>query len=701
MLAGGPLAAGEVTLLSRADPAKAPDAPSGAANLLALSADGRWVAFEDAAPNLVAGQSGPATFNIFLHDRVSGTTLLASRAAGSTTQGGNDASGYPSISDDGRYVYFASQATDLVAGQVDTPNTFDVFVFDRVSGTTALVSHASGSPTTAVGGSHLPNFETRTAALSADGRYAAYTSAATNLVAGQVDTNASRDVFLYDRATGTSRLVSHVPGSATTAGNDDATQPYLSADGRWVVFESTATDLVAGQGGGVFLFDRDNSGTLSFVAPGSDPKISADGGWIVFASASTNLVPGQVDDNGAGRDVFLAEGAITLVSHTSASPTETGNAASAPASIDTDEPVLSSDGRYVAFVSEATDLVAGQLDTNGSFGRFDVFLFDRVAGTVVLVSGAASAPATQTGNSQSLGPTISSDGRYVAFFSEASNLVAGQVDTNSFGFAQDVFLYDRTTGTKTLASHASGAAATTGNGGSYLNRLSADGAWIASISRATNLEAGIVDDNGTTDIYLFGSAAGTNALASRRGGTPETAAGGSIALQPSSALSHDGRWVAFVSSAYDVDSGAEDTLNTSDVFLFDRLSRKISLVSRDAATGKAAGGFDPLLSADGGAVVFLSAAPGLVPGQVNAPGGFHVFLHDRAAGAATLVSHAAGAPSTTANQGSSTSRTSASRDGRWIAFTSPPPTWWPARWRATRHRTTSSSTTAPPGRTCW
>jgi Tol biopolymer transport system component len=394
LLAGGPLAAGEVTLLSRADPAKAPDTPSGAANILTVSADGRWVAFEDAAPNLVAGQSGPQVVNVFLQDRVSGTTVLVSRAAGSATQGGNGASGYPSISADGRYVYFASRASDLVAGQVDAGSSFDVFVFDRVSSSTALVSHAAGSPTTAANGpSHVANFDLATAFLSADGRYAAFTSSATNLVAGQVDTNAGRDVFLYDRTTGTSSLASHVPGSPVTAGGDDSTEPFLSADGRWLVFESQAADLVAGEAQGVYLYDS-LSGALSFVAPGNVPKISADGGWIVFLSVASDLVAGQ-DDTNNRHDVFLAEratGALTLVSHTSASPVQAGNKGPTPVFFETNEPVLSSDGRYVAFVSEATNLVAGQDDRNTLTGELDLFLFDRVTGTLSLVSGATMGP---------------------------------------------------------------------------------------------------------------------------------------------------------------------------------------------------------------------------------------------------------------------------------------------------------------------
>ena len=673
-LLAGPLAAGEVTLLSRADPAKAPDTPSGTANILAVSADGRWVAFEDSAPNVIAGQSGPPVNNVFLHDRSSGTTVLVSRAAGSATQGGNGQSRYPSISADGSYVYFASQATDLVAGQVDTAG-FDVFVFDRVSGTTALVSHAAGSPTTgANGSSHVPNFDLATAFPSADGRYAAFTSSATNLVAGQVDTNGSRDVFLYDRTTGTSRLVSHVPGSPVTAGSDDSTEPFLSADGRWVVFESLAADLVAGQSGGVYVFDG-VSGALSFVAPGNVPKISADGGWIVFLSSASNLVPGQDDVNGVP-DVFLAEratGALTLVSHTSASPVQTGNGSLSPVFFETNEPVLSADGRHVVFVSEATNLVAGQDDRNNSTGELDVFLFDRATGAVSLVSGASSAPATQTGDRQSLGPSISADGRYVTFFSQARNLVPGQVDVNQgpfFSFDQDVFLYDRVAGTQALVSHASGSPATTGNGASILTRVSADGSRVAFHSRARDLEAGVFDDNAADDVFLYDRAAGTNVLVSRREGTPEAAAGGSIAVRPSTALSHDGRWVAFTSGAHDVDAGAEDANGLIDVFLFDRLTSAISLVSRDAATGQAAGGTNPLVSADGSSIAFLSSAPGLVPGQVNPAPGTHLFLSDRSTGAITLVSHAAGSAVTTADQGPFTTAYSASREGRWIAFTS-------------------------------
>ena len=171
-------------------------------------------------------------------------------------------------------------------------------------------------------------------AISQDGRYVAFVSAATNLVPGQVDTNNNDDVFVYDRVTNRTRLVSGVDGSATTTGNGDS----------------------------------------------EDPVISADGQVIAFVSSSSNLVSGQ--SNNTFNNVFafdLPTGAISLVSQAAGSTTATGNG-------DSDSPAISADGTAIAFTSSSTDLVSGQNDSNSAT---DVFVFDRGTGTTRLVSGVA------------------------------------------------------------------------------------------------------------------------------------------------------------------------------------------------------------------------------------------------------------------------------------------------------------------------
>jgi Tol biopolymer transport system component len=283
---------------------------------------------------------------------------------------GNGNSYYPSISADGRYVAFESDATNLVTG--DTNSAGDIFMRDRRNGTTTRISqsYAGGQGN---GNSHNPS-------VSSDGRFVAFESDATNFVAG--DTNGKHDIFVRDRQKGITTLVSK--SSAGVVGNGDSAHPSISADGRYVAYDSQATNLVAGDVNGkddIFVRDR-QKGTTTRVSKssagvagneGSDyPSISADGRYVAFMSYSSNLVAG--DTNGA-YDIFVRdrqEGTTTRVSKSSAGMG--GNS-------DSTYPSLSAGGRYVAFESDATNLVTG--DTNG---YRDIFVRDRQTGTTGLVS---------------------------------------------------------------------------------------------------------------------------------------------------------------------------------------------------------------------------------------------------------------------------------------------------------------------------
>src|SRR5439155_1754636 len=206
----------------------------------------------------------------------------------------------PALSADGRFVAFVSFATNLVAG--DTNGATDVFVHDRQTGTTERVSVASDGT--------QGNAASAGAALSADGRFVAFHSYATNLVAG--DTNGATDVFVHDRQTGTTERVSVSSGG--TEGNGFSAAPALSADGRFVAFHNTATNLVAGDTNGktdVFVHDRQTGTTertsvASDATQGNGPSagaaLSADVGLVAFHGTATNLVAG--DANGA-YDVFV------------------------------------------------------------------------------------------------------------------------------------------------------------------------------------------------------------------------------------------------------------------------------------------------------------------------------------------------------------------------------------------------------------
>jgi Tol biopolymer transport system component len=390
-----------------------------------ISADGRYVTFDSDATNLVAGDTNGMT-DIFVRDRNSGTTTLVSKNSAGVE--GNLVSDVPSISADGRYVAFESAATNLVSGDVNGHD--DIFVRDRQTGTTTRVSKSSAG-VEGDGVSYNPS-------ISADGRYVAFESDATNLVSG--DTNAVSDIFVRDRQTGTTTRVSR--DSAGVQGDLGSHWASISADGRYVTFMSDANNLVSGDTNGVqdiFVRDR-QTGTTTRISRSSagvegddnswKPSISADGWYVTFDSDATNLVAG---DTNAVSDVFVRDrstGTTYLVSRDSVGVEGNDNSMA---------PSISSDGRYVAFESIATSLVAG--DTNAVS---DVFVRGRETGTTTRVSRDS---AGVEGNAESQYNSISSDGRYVAFMSDATNLVTG--DTNGY---KDIFVRDRQTGTTTLVS---------------------------------------------------------------------------------------------------------------------------------------------------------------------------------------------------------------------------------------------------------
>ncbi|MEN6642914.1 MAG: Ig-like domain-containing protein [Armatimonadia bacterium] len=212
-----------------------------------ISANGRYVAFYSRARNLVAGDTNCYP-DVFVHDCTTGSTTRVSVATGGAQANGD--SDRPSISADGRYVAFVSEASNLVAG--DTGDFQDVFLHDRTTGTTTRVSVATGG---AQANGH--NFDP---SISADGRYVAFSSWGSNLVAG--DTNERDDVFVHDRTTGTTTRVSVATGGAQ--GDSTSGYPSISANGRYVAFESEASNLVAGDTNGTYdVFIRDTLGVTT------------------------------------------------------------------------------------------------------------------------------------------------------------------------------------------------------------------------------------------------------------------------------------------------------------------------------------------------------------------------------------------------------------------------------------------------------
>lgn len=376
--------------------------PDGGSYVSSLTADGGRVAFRGSASDLVAGDDN-GVHDVFVTNPATGTTTRASiDAAGRDSNAGSFA---PSISADGRFVAFHSYASDLVSH--DGNDEVDVFVRDLVSGTTVRASvDARGRDASA--GSLYPS-------ISADGRFVAFHSDASDLTLG--DENGLRDVFVRDLVEGTTGRVS-VDTSGADA-NGHSLHPAISADGRFVAFDSSATDLVAGDGNGlVDVFVRDSaSGTTVRVSQdqtGGDSNggsysawITPDGGFVAFVSSASDLVSG--DTNGIS-DVFVRDALAgsTVRASVDAAGSDPNGVSGYPA--------LSGDGRLVSFHSQASDLVAG--DANG---LLDVFVRDLLAGVTVRSSVDVGGGDP---NGESGYPAISADGRSVAFSSYATDLIA-------------------------------------------------------------------------------------------------------------------------------------------------------------------------------------------------------------------------------------------------------------------------------------
>ncbi|CAN5512520.1 PD40 domain-containing protein [soil metagenome] len=371
-------------------------------NGTAVSANGRFVLFTSYAHDLVAGDTNRRS-DAFLRDLATGRTerVSVSSAERQANRATTSELGL-SVSDDGRYVAFSSAATNLVAH--DTNGNVDVFVRDRRAGTTRRVSLTDGDRQGGLGGSRP--------ALSAGGRYVAFSSFSGNLV--KHDTNGHQDVFVRDRTKGTTRRVSLTSGEKQVYLGGEA--PAISDGGRYVAFESDSRSVVladTNKRSDVFVRDR-TKGTTSRVSLSGDesqlrdtsgsPSLSGGGRYVAFVSGDSVLVR----DRTAGTTQVVGDGA-------------SGSGGRVPVG-------LSGDGRYVVFTSFAP--LDG--DTNG---RFDVFVRDRTAGTTERASVATGG--TQAGASSS-GGAISDDGRLVAFTSDAADLVPA--DTNS---STDVFVRRR------------------------------------------------------------------------------------------------------------------------------------------------------------------------------------------------------------------------------------------------------------------
>lgn len=392
---------------------------NGDSTVARISADGRFVCFRSYATDLIPND-GNIYADIYVRDTLLQTT---ERVSVDSFGAESDASSYePVLSADGRYVAFRSFATNLVAN--DTNTAYDIFVHDRVTRQTERVSVRTNE----VEGDAASSAP----AISADGRFVAFHSVAKNLVPN--DSNNQVDIFLRDRHRGATLRIS--VSSSGAQGNGRSHEPSMSATGRWVTFYSYASNLVPGDSNGVAdIFVRDNllqttervSVSSSGVQASADclkPDISADGRWVTFHSTASNLVNG--DNNGVS-DVFVHDrvSGITERMSIDSSGSETNNTSV--------EGRLSADGRFVVFQSSASNLVP--LDSNNSE---DIFIRDRMFGTTERLNHSRFGDES---DGFAYSPAISADGRRIAFWSSANDITDNDVNGND-----DVFVRDRGTG---------------------------------------------------------------------------------------------------------------------------------------------------------------------------------------------------------------------------------------------------------------
>ncbi|HTQ50174.1 MAG TPA: hypothetical protein VMJ12_05645 [Candidatus Acidoferrales bacterium] len=566
-----------------------------------MTPDGRFVAY---VQNEQAG--GTNYSSVRLWDRLSGTNVLVS-AGPDGSWPTNSTSHTPALSDDGRYVTFLSDATNLVGNVVS--NGLHLYRRDLQTANTVLVDVDTNSVGSQDQLGAIPF-------LSADGSGVAFAALDGGLVAS--DNNNASDVLLWDSAVGTNMLISvHDPLAVFQTGNLPSSlgQLSLSADGRWVAFTSYARDLVPNDcNGDCDVFVRDltaNSNLLVSVGldgnsgqggPSYTPILSADGRYVIFVSAATNLVAGDINITRAS-DIFrrdLQTGTTVLIS-TNLSGAMFGH-------LDCFSPVSSQDGRYVAFLCR----------TNTSVAETNLFWRDLNFGVTLLVF---------TNAHPILPISMSASGQRLAYFDNQSLLyiwdanLQANIYTNStpgltgaaispdgsrllYQTTNQLIAYDLAG-----ASNLFGYPTTVPIGGSA--QWSGDGRYVT-FATGANLVA--ADNNGTNDVYLMDLQAGTPTLVSANQSGTGSAAGPS----DSPVVSSDGRFVVYRTFATDAVAGI---VRPPSLIAFDRLSGTNSLL----ATGTAGTGWttwvsQPAFRLNGSSLAFQSWDSGLVNNDFNRAG---------------------------------------------------------------------------------
>jgi uncharacterized repeat protein (TIGR01451 family) len=670
-LAGGAHAAAQrVEVLSLVDPSLRPVASPNSGSFTGFnrhdlhSADARFVLIETQATNLdrtVDDINGDS--DVYLLDTATQALVLVSHRAGAAGVAANAASRAVALSRDGNRALFASAATDLLAGQVEGNAGFDLFLFDRASGQTQLVSRRLPGATA------TPDGESSDGFLDATGQRVVFRTAATNLIPGVVDTNAADDTYLFDLS-GPSpvlRLLSSNAGAPSQAGSARSIPLDISRDGQRIAMLSGANAMVAGQtgtGDQLYLLDRFGTRRMVTHAAGNatqggnlasgDAHFSGDGRWLVLGSRASDLVAGVTDTNSLF-DIFLHDcvaDATTLVTSSAASATTTGNQGGNATAF------VNDDGTRIAFASNASNLLAGVTDNNA--GASDIFVQETATRARTLVSFREGTTATASGASNLLG--FDDAGRHVLFESSAPDLLAGQVDGAS---SRHLFLFALDGVDNTLVSRRHDAPLTATATGISNGRLTAAGDAVL-FSGPDELDAS--DDNANTDPFVFRNGANTRLL--RPDPTVDnTMSDGGSTVMPG-AIDDFGRRVAFTSTSQRVMPGLSGP-SAQQLFVRDRADGSVRLATHTpAGSGVRSGGAlgAHALSGDGEFLAFISSATDLAGATVSG-GNAQLYLWNRATGEVILASHAAGTPGVAGN-GAVVGQPRITPDGRFVAYLS-------------------------------
>ena len=617
-------AAADLTLVSSLSNGDAASAgANGYSSLPIVTPDGRYVLFASTGNNLVltnnlgpVPNNTPHLLNTYLRDRLTGATALVS--VNPQGNGGNGDSFPAGISTNGQFALFESAAGDLVPD--DTNNLYDVFVRDMVNNTTTLVSvRTNGSS-----GNNI----SRNSSITPDGRYVVFVSEATNLVAG--DLNGIADVFVRDLQAGTTVLVSvgAQPTSSPT-GVNASESPEITPDGRYVAFDSTATNLVPGVMSSGEVYVRDlisqtttlvSSNTQSLFqsvygntnAVAGHQEISDDGQFITYEIGTTSLA--TFNGQGIVLRYNLWTGNTDLITTNANAPL--------PAPLETINNLdMTPDGRFVSYLANST---------NGS-GNTIVYLWDAQTGTNLLVS-------ADTNGVPAIGycdvPSVEPTGRYVVFLCNAPGLVTNLLNpTNVLGSPYHLYLYDSVAGTTQLID-----VDTNGAG------LKVDPQTVPVITDDGDLvvfdriDNNFVNNDRTRggDVFARHVPAGTNELVSVHHPALPSRAPNGFSVLFSTSVSTNGRYVAFASDADNL--APNDTNGFRDVFLRDTWAGTNALVS--IGTNGFSGtniSSEPSISGDGRYVAFSSGGTRFAPAFYPSGGIRNIFVRDRQAGTTALI----------------------------------------------------------------